>query len=106
MNEPEVPFDHPWQAQLFAITLALNESGHFTWAEWSREFGPRVKHTETERYWEVWSEALVALLEARGMTDSAKIEALKLQWQASARVTPHGQPIELIKMPTNQITNR
>jgi hypothetical protein len=39
--------------------------GHFTWSEWAEEFGPRVQGVGAEHYWEIWSEALVALLERR-----------------------------------------
>lgn len=91
----EAPFETPWQAQLFALTLALNEAGHFNWTEWSAVFGPRVTGVPAERYWEVWSEALVALLEARGIADAETVAALQAQWQTAARNTPHGTPITL-----------
>ena len=95
MSAPEAPFDAPWQAELFALTTALNEAGHFTWSEWADEFGPRVQAQEADIYWEVWSEALIALLDRKSITDPQTVQILKEQWQAAARATPHGQPIEL-----------
>jgi nitrile hydratase accessory protein len=89
------PFDAPWQAQLFALTVAMNEAGHFGWSDWAAVFGPRVQGVEADHYWEVWAEALVALLEARGIAAAAEVEALTARWQAAARATPHGQPILL-----------
>ena len=95
MNAPDAPFDEPWQAQLFALTVALNEAGHFTWPEWAAVFGPRVQSVEAEAYWQVWSEALVFILEDRGIADGEEVMALTELWHAAARATPHGQPIEL-----------
>jgi len=93
LNAPEAPFEEPWQAQLFALTIALNESGTFSWTDWSNAFAPRFQKSGI--YWEAWSEAFVALLEERDIADKATIEALKDRWQNAARATPHGQPIEL-----------
>ncbi|MEM0936550.1 MAG: nitrile hydratase accessory protein [Pseudomonadota bacterium] len=76
MTTPEAPFEQPWHAQLFALTVALNDAGHFTWSEWAATFGPRVKHTEADAYWDIWSEALVALLEDRGLVGADDVRAL------------------------------
>lgn len=32
----------PWQAQLFALTVHLNERGLFDWSTWARYFGPAL----------------------------------------------------------------
>ena len=46
---PEVPsdsvgpvFGEPWEAQAFAITLALHQRGLFTWTEWSARLAAPV----------------------------------------------------------------
>ncbi|MCU4652300.1 nitrile hydratase accessory protein [Roseibacterium sp. SDUM158016] len=95
MNKPEAPFEEPWQAQLFALTVALNEAGRFSWPEWAEVFGPRVQGAGADHYWEIWSEALVALLEAKGIADAVEVLALTARWQDAARATPHGKPIIL-----------
>lgn len=95
MTAPDAPFEDPWQAQLFALTVALNESGVFEWSEWTAVFGPRVRSVEAEDYWAVWSEALIALLEAKGVTGMEEVAGLTARWQAAARATPHGRPIVL-----------
>ena len=95
MQAPDAPFEEPWQAQLFALTVALNESGRFSWGEWAAEFGPRVQGVGAEHYWETWSEALVALLEKKGIAAASEVLALTERWQAAARATPHGTPILL-----------
>jgi nitrile hydratase accessory protein len=95
LTAPEAPFDEPWQAQLFALTVALNEAGRFSWSEWAEVFGPRVQGESAAHYWEVWSEALVVLLEGKGIADASEVVAMTERWQAAARATPHGQPIVL-----------
>lgn len=95
MTAPEAPFDEPWQAQLFAMTVALNETGAFTWSDWAAAFGPRVQDASADAYWNIWSETLVALLDAAGIAGTNEIRALTERWQAAARNTPHGQPILL-----------
>lgn len=95
MNAPEVPFEEPWQAQLFALTVALNEAGHFSWSEWATIFGPLVQNTEAERYWEVWSDAIVEMLESKGFAQVSEVQVFTERWQAAARATPHGKPILL-----------
>ena len=95
MNQPEAPFDEPWQAQLFALTVALNEAGHFTWSDWAAVFGPRVQSAHAEAYWQIWSDALIHLIEGRGIAEAAEVAHLAEAWKAAARTTPHGQPISL-----------
>ncbi len=95
MNAPEAPFDEPWQAQLFALTVALNEAGHFTWKDWSSVFGPEVQDADAGTYWHIWSAALVILLDKRGLAAAADIEALTEAWQEAAAATPHGTPSAL-----------
>ena len=98
MNPPEnAPFDAPWQAQLFAMTVALNEAGCFSWNEWAAVFGPKVQGIEAHAYWSVWSEALIEVLAARGLADRAQVDHLANAWHEAARATPHGEEIVLAK---------
>ena len=46
MSRPELPpgldepvFAEPWQAQAFALAVALNERGLFSWTEWAETLG-------------------------------------------------------------------
>ena len=89
------PFDAPWQAQLFALTVALSEAGHVPWAEWVAHFSPHVRDAAPDAYWTAWANALVDMLAARGIAGTAEVADLTRRWQAAARATPHGQPIRL-----------
>ena len=90
---PDAPFDEPWQAQLFALTVALSERGAFTWPDWTRALGAELA-TGAE-YWPAWLRALETLLAARGLAQPQALHALAHRWRAAARATPHGQPIRL-----------
>ena len=99
MSTPDAPFEAPWQAQVFALTVAMNEAGHFDWPEWSATFGPRVQNAGTDAYWRIWSETLIDLLNRKGIVASKEVRDLAAQWKAAARATPHGTPIQLSAAP-------
>lgn len=96
MTNPEAPFTQPWQAQLFAFTVALNDAEVFTWKEWTAVFGPKVQHVAADSYWDIWADALIELLETLHILSRQELADLTWRWQASARATPHGQPIHLL----------
>ena len=39
-------FREPWEAQAFAMTLALHDSGLFTWPEWAATLGAEIKRAQ------------------------------------------------------------
>jgi nitrile hydratase accessory protein len=92
-NEPA--FAEPWQAQAFALTIALHERGVFTWPEWSQALGARVKEEDGEAYHAAWLAALESLLTAKGLVDASVLGDLKAAWAEAYRRTPHGRPVEL-----------
>ena len=94
-DRPEPAFEAPWHAQLFAMTVALNEAGHFSWSRWAEVFGPMVQTVDAALYWDVWSEALVVLLADLGVAEADEVASLARAWQEAARATPHGEPITL-----------
>lgn len=99
MTLPDAPFEQPWQAQIFASTVALNEAGVFTWQDWAAVFGPMVQHATPDEYWSIWADALSALLERLGILGPQELADMTGRWQAAARATPHGQPITLDAAP-------
>ncbi len=52
MNEERV-FAEPWEAQAFALAVALNERGLFTWPEWASAFAavPEESGATTSAGW-------------------------------------------------------
>ena len=95
-------FAEPWQAQAFALAVALSESGYFTWKQWAAALAEELESAanrgepdDGSRYYEYWLRALERLVTARGLSDPASIEARKQAWADAYRHTPHGQPVEL-----------
>ena len=39
-------FREPWEAQAFAMTLALHERGVFTWPEWAAALAAEIKRAQ------------------------------------------------------------
>jgi nitrile hydratase accessory protein len=101
LTRPERPFDAPWQAQAFAMTVALHDQGLFTWPEWAQALGDALAAAEAAEdpsgaeYYQGWLQALETLLDRKLGTTGAERAALAQAWQSAAHATPHGQPIRL-----------
>jgi nitrile hydratase accessory protein len=95
-------FREPWEAQAFAMAVALHERGCFTWAEWAAALAAEIKAAQAagdpdtgETYYRHWLAALEKLAAAKALTDRSELETRRTQWDRAARATPHGQPIAL-----------
>lgn len=95
--QPEQPFTEPWQARVFALTVAMNEAGHFAWVQWADVFGRHLQGTRDGAggYWRAWAAALEEMLARQGVAGEGDVAALAERWQAAAHATPHGKPILL-----------
>ena len=98
----EPAFEAPWHAQLFALTVHLNEAGHFEWSDWAERFGATLKrHGLTkdlnggEDYFAAWLETLEGFLADRAMAAPGDVNALRDDWEAAYLSTPHGAPVRL-----------
>jgi nitrile hydratase accessory protein len=95
-------FREPWEAQAFAMTLALHERGVFTWAEWAAALGAEIKRAQLagdpdtgETYYLHWLAALERLVAEKGVTSGETLARTKHAWEHACERTPHGKPIEL-----------
>ena len=95
-------FAAPWEAQAFAMALSLHERGIFTWAEWSRalarelaDAAVRGEPDDGTHYYEHWLAALERLVAEKKVVAEDELEQRVDDWDAAARATPHGKPIEL-----------
>lgn len=95
MNAPEKPFAAPWEAQVFALTVKLHDSGLFSWSDWTQVLGAELKAVPDRPYYESWLAALERISESRAaMTRDERLSRMAA-WDRAARATPHGQPILL-----------
>jgi nitrile hydratase accessory protein len=95
-------FREPWEAQAFAMTLALHERGLFTWPQWAARLADEIRRAQVagdpdtgETYYRHWLNALERLVAEKGVTDAATLARYQLAWDHAADRTPHGQPIAL-----------
>ena len=95
-------FREPWEAQAFAMALALHDKGLFTWPEWAATLGEEIKRAQAagdpdtgETYYHHWLAALERLVAAKGVTTRETLTRYHDAWDHAADRTPHGQPIEL-----------
>ena len=110
---PEPVFAAPWEAQAFAMAVALHERGAFTWTEWAAVLAEAIAEggrrggiadggrgddfADGGRYYEYWLTALERIVDRKGIVAGPLLESRRQEWQDAARNTPHGRPIELGK---------
>ena len=87
-------FREPWEAQAFAMTLALHEAGCFAWGEWAQCLGREIARGEAP-YYEHWLAALERIVAEKGIVASDVLEARRQAWARAAAATPHGEAITL-----------
>ena len=92
-------FQEPWQAQAFAMVVALHERGLFSWADWAEALSTRLAQPDFRHdagnYYECWLDALETLMTRKGIADPDHIGTLAAAWQRASKATPHGKPILL-----------
>lgn len=99
---PEPVFEQPWHAQVFALTVHLNEAGAFSWPEWVVRFSTTLKQHGLSReldggedYFAAWLETLEAILAEAGAAPPKEVERHRKAWEQAFLSTPHGDPVEL-----------
>ena len=106
---PEIPrgrdgpvFAEPWQAQTFALAVALHQRGLFTWTEWADRLAAEIRRAQAagdadrgDTYYHHWLAALEAVIVERGLFTSGQLAERHEAWDRAARATPHGEPIIL-----------
>ena len=92
-------FAEPWQAEAFALTVALHEKGLFSWSEWAAALSAEVKKPgaapDGSDYYDHWLAALEKLLASKGVAATPEVDAVAAAWERAAHATPHGKPILL-----------
>jgi nitrile hydratase accessory protein len=100
---PEGPlFREPWEAQAFAMAVALHECGLFSWGEWTAVLGDEIKRAQAggdpdtgETYYRHWLATLERIVAEKGVIDAPTLMRYRDAWDHAADRTPHGMPIEL-----------
>lgn len=95
-------FREPWEAQAFAMTLALHERGLFSWKEWADALAIEIRRAQArgdpdtgETYYQHWLAALEQLVAQKGVATPDTLTRYRDAWDHACARTPHGKPIEL-----------
>ncbi len=95
-------FAAPWEAQAFAMTLALHERGLFTWPDWAQALSASIRAAQGagdpddgSTYYRHWLDALERLVAERGIADEHALHERRDAFDRAARATPHGEPVRL-----------
>jgi nitrile hydratase accessory protein len=95
-------FREPWEAQAFAMAVALRERGLINWTEWAEILGDEIKRAQAagdpdtgETYYRHWLRALERIVTEKGLTNAATLARYREAWDHAADRTPHGDAIEL-----------
>lgn len=102
-RRPEGPvFREPWEAQAFAMTLALHDRGLFSWSEWTAVLSDEIKRAQAkgdpdtgETYYRHWLAALERIVAEKRITDITTLAQCRVAWARAAERTLHGEPIVL-----------
>jgi nitrile hydratase accessory protein len=96
-------FRAPWEAEVFALALTLNQRGLFTWKEWATALGEEIRKAQAagdpdtgETYYHHWLATLEHIVAAKGLADAGLLSRTRDAWQRACARTPHGAPIELL----------
>ena len=93
------PFAEPWQAQVFALTLALHQQGLFTWTHWAETLGAEIaaagRDDDGSGYYHSWLAATERLVAEKRLADAEGLADRKAAWERAALATPHGSEIRL-----------
>ena len=95
-------FSEPWEAQAFAMTLKLHESGCFTWPEWAAALAAEIAAAKArgeadlgDTYYQHWLAALENIVTAKDLVLDADLKKRRSAWKKAVQRTPHGHPIVL-----------
>lgn len=95
-------FNEPWEAQAFAMVLALHGQGVFTWNEWAAVLSAEISKAQANgdpdlgnTYYRHWLAALEQLMATKQLTTGSEILAKMDDWREAYLSTPHGEPVEL-----------
>ncbi|MFT4715598.1 MAG: nitrile hydratase accessory protein [Paracoccaceae bacterium] len=100
IKQPQASFEAPWHGQAFALAVALNEAGHFSWPEWTDMFSAALKQAGAQKpldgsddYYGIWVQTLEEMLVSKSMTAPNNLAEMKSLWRDAFLETPHGQPV-------------
>ncbi len=97
IRDSEPAFAAPWHARAFALAVAQNEEGRFSWSGWTARFAKTLRHNGLPRslgggddYFLAWLETLESILVDGGMIAHGEIELVEAELIRDQATKPHG----------------
>jgi nitrile hydratase accessory protein len=85
-NEAGPVFREPWEAQAFALVVALNAAGHFSWPEWVEAISAEIRLAQDQgdpdvgdTYYRHWLAALEKIVLAKNLADAGDLRMSRLE---------------------------
>ena len=95
-------FREPWEAQAFAMVLAMHERGLLGWPQWTAALAAEIERAQAagdpdtgDTYYHHWLSALERLVAERGIASPQTLARYHEAWEHAAARTPHGMPVVL-----------
>src|SRR5215218_7246347 len=80
-------FREPWEAQAFAIAVALRERGLIDWSEWAAILGEEIKRAQAagdpdsgETYYRHWLATLERMAAEKSVSTGAELGSYRDAW--------------------------
>src|SRR5213082_443960 len=81
-------FREPWEAQAFAMALALHARDVFTWSEWAAALAAEIKRAQVagdpdtgETYYRHWLATLERIVAEKGVTSGVVLARTRDAWE-------------------------
>lgn len=91
-------FREPWEAQAFALVVALHEAGHFTWPEWVAVMSAEIRAAQAagdpdlgRTYYRHWLAALERITVAKTLASDTELRVRRIECAANGPA-PHAHP--------------
>nr|WP_170416421.1 nitrile hydratase accessory protein [Ruegeria atlantica] len=96
----------PWQAEVLALSIALQEMGHYSPAEWATILAAEIEKARVagdpadgSTYYSHVLAALERIVAENALVPSEALQQRRTDWEDAYRRTPHGQPVTLPEDP-------
>ena len=95
-------FRESWEAQAFAMAVALHARGVFTWTEWAAALATEIKRAQAGgdadtggTYYRHWLATLEPMVAEKDIATADTLRRYRGAWDHTANRSPHGTPIEI-----------
>lgn len=83
-------FREPWEAQAFALVVALHQAGHFTWPEWVAVISAEIRAAQAggdpdsgATYYRHWLAALEKIVVSKTLAGDAELRLRRIECAAN-----------------------